>query len=63
MPIHPKFAAAVRAMAAKNADKAVIADIINNQLLANFGIDTPRKIAHFLSQCGSQEDSALVSKI
>src|SRR5882762_2220341 len=49
MPIHPKFADAVKAMAAGNDD------IIDNQdLLPKFGVDTPRKIAHFLSQCGHE---------
>lgn len=55
MTIHPKFAAAVKAMAAANADKAVVQDIIDNQnILPNAGIDTPKKIAHFLSQVGSE---------
>ena len=55
MTIHPKFADAVKAMAAANADKAVINDIIDNQdKLAGFGVDTPKKIAHFLSQVGSE---------
>ncbi len=55
MTTHPKFAAAVEAMAAANADKAVVQDIIDNQnILPNAGIDTPKKIAHFLSQVGSE---------
>lgn len=55
MAIHPKFEAAVKAMAAPNADKAVIKDIIDNQdILPNAGVDTPKKIAHFLSQVGSE---------
>jgi len=42
-------------MAAKNADKAVLDEIINNQdLLPKFGVDTPKKIAHFLVQCGHE---------
>ncbi len=55
MAIHPKFEAAVKAMASPNADKAVIANIIDNQdELPKGGIDTPKKIAHFLSQVGSE---------
>lgn len=55
MSIHPKFEAAVKAMAAANADKAVIQDILDNQdILPTAGIDTPKKIAHFLSQVGSE---------
>jgi len=55
MPIHPKFEAAVKVMAAVNADKAVVKDILDNQdILPNAGIDTPKKIAHFLSQVGSE---------
>src|SRR5262245_22263360 len=55
MTIHPKFANAVKAMAAVNADKAVLKDILDNQdRLPDFGIDTPRKVAHFLSQVGSE---------
>jgi putative chitinase len=55
MTVHPKFADAVKAMAAVNADKAVLADILDNQdRLPDFGVDTPKKIAHFLSQVGSE---------
>ena len=55
MTVHPKFAAAVKAMAAPNADKAVVQDILDNQdILPAAGIDTPKKIAHFLSQVGSE---------
>jgi len=55
MPIHPKFEAAVKAMAAKNADQAVINEIIKSQdVLPTFGVNTPKKIAHFLSQCGHE---------
>lgn len=55
MTVHPKFAAAVKAMAAANADKAVVQDIIDNQdILPNAGINTPKKVAHFLSQVGSE---------
>jgi putative chitinase len=55
MPIHPKFKAAVDAMAAVNADPAVIKDILDNQdILPNFGVNTPKKIAHFLSQIGHE---------
>jgi putative chitinase len=51
MPIHPKFGAAVKALAAKNADPAVIKDILDSEDgLAKFGIDTPLKAAHFLAQ-------------
>jgi len=51
MPIHPKFANAVKALAAANADKAVITDILNSEDgLKKFGIDTPLKAAHFLAQ-------------
>lgn len=51
MTIHPSFAAAVKAMAATNADKSVVDDIIDTQdSLPRFGIDTPRKIAMFLAQ-------------
>jgi putative chitinase len=52
MAIHPKFAAAVKALAATNADKAVVQNIIDNQdqLPALAGVDTPLRIAHFLSQ-------------
>jgi putative chitinase len=51
MPIHPKFADAVKAMAASNADKHVIDEIIADQdVLPGFGINTPKKIAHFLAQ-------------
>ncbi len=31
MPIHPKFGAAVKALAAKNADPAVIKDILDER--------------------------------
>jgi putative chitinase len=55
MTIHPQFAAAVKAMAAANADKTVTDDIIDSQdALPQFGIDTPRKIAMFLSQCAHE---------
>jgi putative chitinase len=51
MTVHPKFANAVKAMAASNADKHVIDEIIASQdTLPSFGVDTPRKIAHFLAQ-------------
>jgi putative chitinase len=51
MPIHPKFADAVKALAATNADKFVIKDIIDSENgLKQFGIDTPKKAAHFLAQ-------------
>ena len=51
MPIHPKFAAAVKAMAASNADKHVVDEIVADQdVLPGFGVNTPRKIAHFLAQ-------------
>ena len=51
MPIHPKFGAAVKALAAKNADPAVIKDILDSEDgLAKFGVDTPLKAAHFLAQ-------------
>jgi putative chitinase len=51
MPIHPKFANAVKALAAGNADQAVINDILASEDgLKNFGVDTPRKAAHFLAQ-------------
>jgi putative chitinase len=51
MTVHPKFANAVKAMAASNADKHVIDEIIASQdILPGFGVDTPRKIAHFLAQ-------------
>ena len=55
MSAHPKFAEAVRAMAAVNADRAVIADIIADQdRLPDFGVNTPKRIAHFLSQIGHE---------
>jgi len=55
MPVHPKFADAVRAMAAVNADRAVITDILDNQdRLPDFGVNTPKRIAHFLSQIGHE---------
>src|SRR4051812_16759750 len=55
MAVHPKFADAVKAMAAPNADKAVIQDILDDQdLLTAGGINTPKKLAHFLSQVGSE---------
>lgn len=55
MPIHPNFADGVKAMAAPNADQAVIDDILGSQdLLAEFGVNTPRRIAHFLSQVGHE---------
>jgi putative chitinase len=55
MPIHPKFATAVKALAAVNADKIVIDEILNDQnILPNFGIDTPKKIAHFLAQASHE---------
>ena len=51
MPIHPKFGAAVKALAAKNADPAVIKDILDSEDgLAKFGVNTPLKAAHFLAQ-------------
>ena len=51
MPIHAKFADAVKALAATNADKFVIKDIIDSEDgLKKFGIDTPKKAAHFLAQ-------------
>lgn len=51
MSIHPKFAAAVKVLAAINADKAVIDDILSSEnALPAFGIDTPKKAAHFLAQ-------------
>lgn len=62
MTIHPKFADAVKAMAARNADKAVLDEIIDKQdLLPNFGIDTPKRIAHFLSQCGHESGGFVIS--
>jgi putative chitinase len=55
MTIHPKFIDAVKAMAAVNADRTIIDDILDNQdLLPRFGADTPKKIAHFLSQVGHE---------
>jgi len=55
MAIHPKFADAVKAMAAVNADKAVLKDLLDNrEKLADFGVDTPKRVAHFLSQVGSE---------
>ena len=51
MAIHPKFGAAVKALAANNADPAVIKDILESEDgLKAFGIDTPLKAAHFLAQ-------------
>jgi len=51
MAIHPKFGAAVKALAADNADPAVIRDILDSEDgLEKFGIDTPLKAAHFLAQ-------------
>lgn len=51
MTIHPKFGDAVRALAAKNADKNAIDEIVADQdCLPDFGVDTPKKIAHFLAQ-------------
>ena len=51
MPIHAKFSDAVKALAAHNADPAVIKDILDSEDgLSNFGIDTPKKAAHFLAQ-------------
>ena len=51
MPIHPKFGSAVKALAAANADKNVVDEIIADQdILPTFGVDTPKKIAHFLAQ-------------
>jgi putative chitinase len=55
MPIHPRFADAVKAMAASNADKNVIDEIVSDQdILPTFGIDTPKKIAHFLAQASHE---------
>ena len=51
MAIHPKFASAVKAMAAPTADKHVLDEIIADQdVLPTFGVNTPKKIAHFLAQ-------------
>jgi putative chitinase len=51
MPIHPRFAQAVKALAAVNADKFVIQDILDNEdALPGFGVNTPRRAAHFLAQ-------------
>jgi putative chitinase len=62
MAIHPKFGEAVKAMAAVNADKAVIKDILDNQeRLPKFGVDTPKKVAHFLSQCGHESGGFRIS--
>src|SRR5262249_8858281 len=55
MPVHPKFSEAVKAMAAHNADTAVITDILDHQdRLPEFGVNTPKRIAHFLSQIGHE---------
>src|SRR5436853_5706970 len=51
MPIHPKFADAVKALAAADASPAVIQGILDGEeSLSGFGINTPRKAAHFLAQ-------------
>jgi putative chitinase len=51
MPIHPKFADAVKGMASPSADKHVVDEIIADQnILPSFGVDTPKKLAHFLAQ-------------
>ncbi len=50
MPI-ANFEAAVRGLASSSAAPATIADILGNQaLLPQYGVDTPLKTAHFLSQ-------------
>src|SRR5437763_12142905 len=62
MTIHPKFADAVKAMAAPNADKHVIAEIIDDQdILPTFGIDTPKKIAHFLAQTSHESGGFMIA--
>lgn len=62
MAIHPKFTEAVSAMTAPSADAAVIKDILDNQdLLPTFGVDSPLKIAHFLSQVGHESGGLKVS--
>lgn len=51
MPIHPKFADAVRKLAAADASPAVIQGILGGEdSLPDYGIDTPRRAAHFLAQ-------------
>jgi len=51
MSIHPNFEAAVRALASPGANPATIGDILGTQdLLPRYGINTPLRIAHFLSQ-------------
>jgi len=49
-------------MAADNADKAVITDILDNQdRLPAFGVNTPKRIAHFLSQIGHESGGFRIS--
>jgi putative chitinase len=51
MTVNPRFADAVTAMASSTADKHVVDEIIADQdILPSFGIDTPKKLAHFLAQ-------------
>lgn len=62
MTIHPKFSAAVRGLASPAADPATVQNIIDNQdLLPRYGVNTPLRIAHFLSQTAHESGGFRIS--
>jgi len=51
MSVHPRFEAAVRKLAAREAPPAILQNIVAEQdVLTRFGVDSLLKIAHFLGQ-------------
>jgi len=62
MDTQVQYEAAVRSLASKHVSQAVLDNILENQaLLQNFGINTPLKTAHFLSQIAHESDGFKVT--